>query len=79
MSTQRRRRHRRRRQHTILSSPTTGPGGSAVSTVSMLGSLFVVLMFQMRPSLQTTAPANFLLLGLFTAFESVLVGMLTLM
>mmetsp|Transcript_34480 Transcript_34480/g.68476 ORF Transcript_34480/g.68476 Transcript_34480/m.68476 type:complete len:334 (+) Transcript_34480:48-1049(+) len=56
-----------------------GPGGSALTTLSMLGSFFVIILFQMRPSLQTAAPANFLLLGLFTAFESILVGTITLM
>jgi FtsH-binding integral membrane protein len=56
-----------------------GPQGSAILTTSMLGSVFTMMMFAFRPSLQSTSPANFLLLGLFTLFESILVGSITLM
>lgn len=56
-----------------------GPQGSLLLTGSSLGAFIVMIMFQMRPSLQIQAPMNFLLLGLFTAFESIVVATITLL
>ena len=55
-----------------------GPSGSALMTLAMVGSFACAVMLQMRPSLQE-GTNGLAVLGLFTAFESVLVTAITLM
>lgn len=50
------------------------PGGRSLQICCSVGAWLVVLLLRMRPSLQTIAPANYSLLGLFTIFESVVVS-----
>ena len=50
------------------------PGGRLLQIWCGVGAWLVVLLLRMRPSLQTTAPANYSLVGLFTILESVVLS-----
>jgi FtsH-binding integral membrane protein len=56
-----------------------GPSGNAVMLLSLAVSIFTMLVFEFRPSLQTKSPANFGLLGLFTLAQAVPVAVITLL
>jgi len=56
-----------------------GPGGNALVLFSVAVSIITLLVFELRPSLQTRSPANFGLLGLFTLAQSIPVAVTTLM
>lgn len=56
-----------------------GPGGNAVVLFSFAVSIFTLLVFELRPSLQTKTPANFGLLGVFTLAQSIPVAVTTLL